>query len=169
MTRSRLPLVCDNHVLESTGAKDQPASIIVGSDAWYTLLLDQQIQSFSFRHHLGAITIRRELKRHSRYWYAYHKRAGRLRKAYLGKTEELTLERLNAVAVTLIGQGKNDDGPRARPDEPDRGVPLLSSDTVDGKGLSLQTVARKYNKVMQSVTNVCKIAHPQSRNMVSDG
>ncbi len=139
MTRSRLPLVCDNHVLESTGAKDQPASIIVGSDAWYTLLLDQQIQSFSFRHHLGAITIRRELKRHSRYWYAYHKRAGRLRKAYLGKTEELTLERLNAVAVTLIGQGKNDDGPRARPDEPDRGVPLLSSDTVDGKGLSLQT------------------------------
>jgi hypothetical protein len=35
--------------------------------------------------------------------------------------------------------------------------------------IDIPTVARKYNKVLQSVTNVCNIAHPQSRNMVSDG
>jgi predicted ATPase len=134
MTRSRLPLVSDNHVLGFDGAERQPAPVVVGTDAWYTWLMDQQIHSFSFRHPLGAFTARRERKRHGWYWYAYRKRAGRLRKAYLGKTEELTLERLNAVAAALIGQSNNDDGPQVHPDEPDRSAPQLSSDTVDGKG-----------------------------------
>ena len=33
---------------------------------------------------------------------------------------------------------------------------------ITPRGFSFFTVARKYNKVMQSITNVCKIAHPQS-------
>jgi predicted ATPase/DNA-binding CsgD family transcriptional regulator/tetratricopeptide (TPR) repeat protein len=144
MTRSRLQLVCDKHVHELTGPVDSPTPIVVGTDAWYTLLMDQQIQSFSFRHHLGTFTIRRERKRHGLYWYAYHKLAGRLRKAYLGKSEELTLERLNAVADALIGQGKNDDGKQVHPDEPDRSALLLSPETANGNGLSYQTSAFTY-------------------------
>ncbi len=47
---------------------------------------------------------------------------------------------------------------------------MMTPDTAHQLGVRIgSTVARKYNKVMQSVTNVCKIAHPQSRNMVSDG
>ncbi len=144
MTRSRLPLVCDKHVHELTGPVDSPTPIVVGTDAWYTLLMDQQIQSFSFRHHLGTFTIRRERKRHGLYWYAYHKLAGRLRKAYLGKSEELTLERLNAVADALIGQGKNDDDTQVHPDEPDPSALLLSPETANGNGLSFQTSAFTY-------------------------
>src|SRR6266487_5977727 len=104
MTRGRLPLVSNNHVLGLDGAGEKIAPVVVGSGAWYTWLADQQIQSFSFRNLLGSFTARRERKRHGWYWYAYRKRAGRLRKAYLGKTEELTLERLNAVALVSIAK-----------------------------------------------------------------
>ena len=133
MTRSRLPLVSDDHLLGLDGASEQLAPVVVGSGAWYTWLADQQIQSFSFRNRLGTFTARRERKRHGWYWYAYRKRAGRLRKAYLGKTEELTLVRLNAVAATLIGQLNNDEGSQAHPDAPGGGALQVSSDAVDDK------------------------------------
>jgi predicted ATPase/DNA-binding CsgD family transcriptional regulator len=114
-------------------AENQPVPDLVGSDAWYTWLMDQHIQSFSLRHPLGTFTVRRERKRYSWYWYAYCKRAGRLRKAYLGKTEELTLERLNAAATALNGQGNGDDGRQALQDEPDSSASLSSSEPVDGE------------------------------------
>ncbi|HET8852502.1 MAG TPA: NB-ARC domain-containing protein, partial [Ktedonobacteraceae bacterium] len=133
MIRTRLPLVSNNHVLGPDEVGDQLAPVVVGSDAWYTWLADQHIQSFSFRHPLGTFTVRRERKRHGWYWYAYRKHTGRLRKAYLGKTEELTLERLNAIAVTL--SGNDDDSPQAHPDEPDASVPQISPDTFDNKDL----------------------------------
>ena len=133
MTRSPLPLVSDDHLLGLDGAGEQLAPVVVGSDAWYTWLADQQIQSFSFRNCLGTFTARRERKRHGWYWYAYRKRAGRLRKAYLGKTEKLTLVRLNAVAATLIGQVNNDEGSQAHPDAPGGGALQVSSDAVDDK------------------------------------
>src|SRR5260370_42248853 len=106
MTRSRLPLVSDNHVLGLDGIGDQLAPVVVGTDAWFTWLADQHIQSFSFRNPLGTFTARRERKRYSWYWYAYRKRARKLRKAYLGKTEEETLERLKSAAPVLSSQGR---------------------------------------------------------------
>jgi hypothetical protein len=57
MTRSRLPLIFDNHLLRLAGAEDQPAPIIVGTDAWYSWLTDQQIQSFSFKHPLVVFLV----------------------------------------------------------------------------------------------------------------
>lgn len=133
MTRSRLPLVSGNHLLGLDGAGDQLAPVVVGSDAWYTWLADQQVQSFSFKSYLGAFTARRERKRHGWYWYAYLKREGKLRKAYLGKTEEMTLERLNAVASALASQGNLDDGPWAQSNKSTSSAPQVFSDSVDGK------------------------------------
>src|SRR5205807_4428774 len=109
MTRGRLPLVSDNHVLGLDGIGDQLAPVVVGTDAWFTWLADQHIQSFSFRNPLGTFTVRRERKRHGWYWYAYRKSDGKLRKAYLGKAEELTLERLGPIAATLVAQPDGDN------------------------------------------------------------
>ncbi len=140
MIRSRLPLVSDKHLLGFDGAmeqkelREQPVPVVVGSDAWDTWLADQQIMSFSYRGPLGSFTARRERKRHGWYWYAYRKWGGRLRKAYLGKSEELTPERLNAIAAALIEQGNNHNGPQAAPPvAPDRSASQVSSDVVDGK------------------------------------
>src|SRR5947208_17054369 len=134
MTRNRLPLISSNPILRLDGVGDRPVSIVVGTDAWYTWLMDQHIQSFSFRHPLGTFTARRERKRQSWYWYAYRKREGRLHKVYLGKAEDLTLELLNAAATVLNSQDKNDDGTQAHLDEPDRSASQIFSDSIDGKG-----------------------------------
>jgi IS1 family transposase len=109
MARSRLPLVYNNHLFLSGEEKDQLLPVIVGSVSWYTWLANEQNQSFSFKNNLGTFTARRERKRYGWYWYAYHKRNGKLRKAYLGKTEKITLERLNAVATTLVSQSTIND------------------------------------------------------------
>lgn len=139
MTRKRLPLISSNPIFRLDGVGDQPVPIVVGTDAWYTWLMDQHIQSFSFRHPLGTFTARRERKRQSWYWYAYRKRAGRLRKVYLGKTEDLTLERLNAAATFLNSQGKNDDGRQVHLDELEGSASQISSDSIDGIGQLFQS------------------------------
>ncbi len=97
----RLPLVAD-HSLRLLEEPSDP--IVVGSEAWYRWLAAEQHQSFAFRNQLGTFTVRRERRRQRWYWYLYHKREGKLRKAYLGKTEEVTLERLNAVTAMSVGQ-----------------------------------------------------------------
>ncbi len=104
MARSRLPLVYDNRLFLPDEEKDQLLPVIVGSESWYAWLANEQNQSFSLKNRLGTFTARRERKRNGWYWYIYHKRNGKLRKAYLGKTEKLTLERLNAVATALVSQ-----------------------------------------------------------------
>jgi predicted ATPase/DNA-binding CsgD family transcriptional regulator len=104
MAHLRLPLVFENCLLLSDEAGNQLPPILVGSDAWYTWLAEEQLRSFSFRNSIGTFTVRRERQRHGWYWYVYCKREGKLRKAYLGKMEEITLERLNAIATSLAGR-----------------------------------------------------------------
>jgi predicted ATPase/DNA-binding CsgD family transcriptional regulator len=78
--------------------------VVVGSESWYSWLAEDQNRSFSFRNALGTFTVRREHIRRGWYWYIYRKSGGKLRKAYLGKVEEVTFERLSLVAATLIAQ-----------------------------------------------------------------
>jgi LuxR family maltose regulon positive regulatory protein len=77
--------------------------LAVGTSAWYTCL--EEASLFAFVGEAGTFTARKEPKPHGgTYWKAYRKRGGRLYHAYLGKSEELTLERLNAIAVVLARQ-----------------------------------------------------------------
>src|SRR5215468_1886380 len=62
----------------------------------------QEVSSFAFDGRQGAYTARKETKqRGESYWYAYRKRAGKLKKTYLGKSTDLTLARLEEVADLL--------------------------------------------------------------------
>src|SRR5919202_1179290 len=87
-------------------------TIVVGGDGWWRWLADEHTTTFRFSDSAGSFTARCELVKGSRYWYAYRKHAGRLRKAYLGKTSELTHDRLSNVAALLA------DGPTAAQEEP---------------------------------------------------
>ena len=81
----------------------------VGTSAWYGWL--QTATRFLVRSPSGTFTVRREQSGHKRgdwYWRAYRKRGGRLHRVYLGKTEELTLDHLHAVAARLSEQGTAD-------------------------------------------------------------
>lgn len=112
MAGSRLPLVSGDCLLLSERPGEQQAPVIVGSDAWYMWLTSDEVRSFTFRCPIGTFTARRERKRNGWYWYIYHKQQGRLHKAYLGKSQELSLARLTAVAETLVSQkGNSVDAP----------------------------------------------------------
>lgn len=80
----------------------QDCQVSVGSPGWYDWLGAHR--TFAFRSDEGSFTARRERagnKRGGWYWKAYVKREKRLRHAYLGKTESLTLERLHSAANEL--------------------------------------------------------------------
>jgi predicted ATPase/DNA-binding CsgD family transcriptional regulator len=81
--------------------------LAVGTPAWYSWL--QEASLFAFVGESGSFTARKETKPHgATYWKAYRKRGGRLYHAYLGKSEQLTLERLNAIAVQLARRGEGE-------------------------------------------------------------
>src|SRR5215469_3043029 len=64
------------------------------------------VTTFAFSSACGTFTARKEQagnKRGGLYWRAYRRRNSKLHRAYLGKSEELTLERLNAIAAALSG------------------------------------------------------------------
>src|SRR5436305_14457319 len=93
-----------------TNLRDEsPIQIVVDSSDWYVWL--QSASTFIFRGEEGFFTARKERagnQRGSAYWRAYRKRDGKLHRAYLGQSEELTLERLQSVAGMLANKGKGE-------------------------------------------------------------
>src|SRR6266545_2082939 len=76
------------------------SSIAVGSPAWYAWLVDAT--TFAFRSAEGGFTARKERSGQTGwYWKAYRKHNGMLHRAYLGKSSDLTRDRLTAIAIDL--------------------------------------------------------------------
>src|SRR4028118_40044 len=77
----------------------------VGSHEWWSWVTSNQAGSFRFECDFGVKGYRarkEEIKsRSGSFWYAYKRVDGTLRKRYLGKSDELTLERLESVAYDL--------------------------------------------------------------------
>ena len=94
------PLVDHTHLLQPDRAAE---AIAVGAPAWYTWL--ENATSFVFRSQHGTFTAYKERRGPTQeYWKAYRRRAGRLQRVYLGKSGELTLDRLNAAAAELANK-----------------------------------------------------------------
>jgi predicted ATPase/DNA-binding CsgD family transcriptional regulator len=84
--------------------------VLVGTPDWYAWL--QHARAFTFRASSAQVTVRKEQASNRRggwYWKAYWRRAGKLCSAYLGKSERLSLERLQEVAVGLEDPGATQD------------------------------------------------------------
>jgi LuxR family transcriptional regulator, maltose regulon positive regulatory protein len=94
MARST-PQVTDDR-LTSHGAAEP---IVVGSAAWFAWL--EQASGFAFRGSAGTFTARHEARGSGMYWRAYRTINGRQRRAYLGRSADLTFERLQVVAAQL--------------------------------------------------------------------
>ncbi len=142
MPQKPLPVVSDHLLRVPTSEANEQAPVVVGSQRWYSWLAEEENRSFSFRNALGTFTVRCERKRHGWYWYIYRKSGGKLRKAYLGKAEEVTLERLGLLAATLVAQPDGgddpDDGPgRAEETERIRGKqPFSLTPTITSQAQS---------------------------------
>jgi hypothetical protein len=95
----------------------------VGSHEWWNWVTSNQAGSFRFECDFGVKGYRarkEEIKsRSGSFWYAYKRVDGTLRKRYLGKSDELTLERLESVAYDL-----------AKPREPRQLEPELPNKSI---------------------------------------
>jgi hypothetical protein len=91
-----------------TWERGKGISIEPDSQAWFEWLASVP-SSFSFQYfspHFYNFTARKEKRGQRAYWYAYVKVGGKVRKAYLGKTDHLTGELLAEKAM-LLTQRKN--------------------------------------------------------------
>src|SRR5215469_14605632 len=103
-----IPVVQDETLSYQRSGQDE--HLLVGTPAWYAWL--STARTFAFRGAMGTFTARKEPasnKRGGEYWRAYRRRDGRLHRLYLGKVEELTLDRLRAVAAALSEQAAVDE------------------------------------------------------------
>ena len=104
MARHTIPRVIDDHLLSPMTANASFTPILVGSETWYAWLNEPDPRSFAFSSPQGTFTARREERHSALYWYAYRSQSGHLRKVYLGKSEELTLELLHEAAGILSAE-----------------------------------------------------------------
>lgn len=104
----RIPTVRDGCLQDLTTNGTLAETIVVGLAEWYAWLVHHR--SFCFEADCTAFTARKEQRPGGWYWYAYRRKQGKLHSAYLGKSEELTLERLSSVAEVLE-RAHERDGP----------------------------------------------------------
>ncbi len=103
-----IPTVTGNTLLFQEQGHEQV--VFVGTPDWYTWL--RTARAFTFRASSAHFTARKEQAGNRRggwYWKAYWRRAGKLCSAYLGKSERLSLERLQEVAAVMEGSGARHD------------------------------------------------------------
>ena len=84
--------------------------VLIGTPDWFAWL--QHARAFTFRASSAQVTVRKEQASNRRggwYWKAYYRRAGKLCSTYLGKSERLSLERLQGVAAVVGGSGAVDN------------------------------------------------------------
>src|SRR5947209_5005452 len=140
-------------------------TVPVGTPAWYAWL--QTARAFTFRTSSGQFTARRERAGNGRgdwYWKAYCRRAGKLCSAYLGKSERLSLERLQAVAAVLEGSGAGYGG-LAGSAQGASGLPVASSRAGSRQRLQPQAAGQQGGDAghppvaPESVTSQLSLAH----------
>lgn len=97
MTKTKAPLVSN----DKFDADGYPTTMRVGSLAWFDWLKDNR--SFRYECSEGSFTACKESRKSGFFWYANRRVNGKLRRAYLGASEDLTLDHLVNVAIKLRG------------------------------------------------------------------
>src|SRR5512134_1130771 len=86
--------------------------ITLDTPAWFAWL--EHATTFAFSSPSGRFTARKERQaRGGGYWKAYRTAHGTLHRVYLGKAQDLTLDRLNRAAATLAATSAPAASPRA--------------------------------------------------------
>jgi LuxR family maltose regulon positive regulatory protein len=92
-----------SHAILTYWQDGQEQRLTIGTAPWYTWL--ESAMSFRFRSESGAFTAQKARSGNGRggwYWRAYCRRQGRLLRCYLGKSEDLSPERLRRAAQQLL-------------------------------------------------------------------
>src|SRR6266516_1183769 len=161
MARS-IPKARDGSLHQHTAGGTSLDPIMIGTAAWFSWL--EQHRSFCFEAGRMTFTARKEQRPGGWYWYAYRRSQGKLHSVYLGKSEELTLERLRAIATVLAGQAPLENLSQANPPEPGHRlsskhslptgtITLLFTD-IEGSTQLLQRLVERYAQVLGECRHV---------------
>src|SRR6476619_1551745 len=95
-------------------AHNDASPITVDTPAWFAWL--ERATTFAFTSPSGRFTARKERQaRGGGYWKAYRTSHGTLHRVYLGKAQDLTLDRLNHAATMLAAASAPSSPVRATP------------------------------------------------------
>lgn len=100
MTKTSVPVVGYNEFQ----AQGYPTAIRVGSPAWFDWLVNHR--SFRYECSRGHFTACKENRKGGNFWYANRRVDGKLRRSYLGASSDLTLAKLEEVAIKLSGSDR---------------------------------------------------------------
>jgi hypothetical protein len=95
------------------GEGDTATTLHVGSHAWFAWLAEAS--RFYVKHPAGNFFCRKEpRKRGGLYWSAYRRHQGRVYRAHVGRDEDVTSARLDAIAVRLAQQIDEQEAPASQ-------------------------------------------------------
>ena len=80
---------------------DQDVRISLDSPAWFAWLAAANRFAYLSQSGHEPMTVRKEKRRHSFYWFAYTKWVGKLHNSYIGRSDTLTQARLEQVVGQL--------------------------------------------------------------------
>jgi len=134
------------------------SAITVGTPAWFAWL--EQATTFTFTSPAGRFTARKERQaRGGGYWKAYRTAHGTLHRVYLGKAQDLTLDRLTHAAMTLAVAAAPAASPPAVPTVDARRSPTIPV-LVAPPALPEGTLTFLFTDIVGSTT--MWEAHPQA-------
>ena len=102
-----IPAVRDGCLQVLTTNGNTADTLVIGSTEWFAWL--EHHCSFRFETGCAAFTARKEQRPGGWYWYAYRRKQGKLCSTYIGKSDELTLDRLSS-AVEILEYHHKDEG-----------------------------------------------------------
>lgn len=101
MSKAKIVVKQGEYVLLDEAGCDEALSVQVGSAAWYEWLASNR--SFTFVGGAGQFSALKERVRDKGwYWKAYHWQNGRRRSIYLGRSEDLSIDRLEYAAKNIL-------------------------------------------------------------------
>jgi len=103
MARS-IPKVREGSLQQQSAENTSTDTISIGTAEWYSWL--EQQHTFTFETPRMTFTARKEQRPGGWYWYAYQRIRGKRHSFYLGKSADLTLQRLNATADVFERAGE---------------------------------------------------------------
>lgn len=116
------PQVKENKLVLASNSENP---ITLDTLEWFAWL--ENATTFAFRCSFGSFIARKEARtRGGWYWKAYHTANGTVHRAYLGKTEGLTLDRLTKAAEKLAATASDLTGPTTSPVDQPTPAPLTN-------------------------------------------
>jgi predicted ATPase/DNA-binding CsgD family transcriptional regulator len=112
MARS-IPTVREGFLHQESTVDTSTTPLSIGTAVWYSWL--DQHTSFTYETAHMTFTARKEQRPGGWYWYAYRRSQGKLHSRYLGKSAELTLQRLDETAAAFERGGEPVEDKTARP------------------------------------------------------